>query len=82
MKYYRCKCGKAEAWGSMGPRACQGCKECGTTLNSGPDGHRTPEPHEWVPQYNPNTGVRESDVCKDCMAKRINEEGILYEEQN
>ena len=70
MLYYKCKCGKRESWGSYGPRPCQRCKECETS-----------EPHQWVPQYNSNTGVRESDVCIDCMAKRVSEEGIPYEEK-
>jgi len=66
MQYYRCKCGKTESWGSMGPRKCQGCSECGTTLNQGPEYHKTPEPHEWVTRYSEITG-KPYEVCINCM---------------
>jgi len=48
MIYYRCKCGKQEAWGSMPPNQCDGCSECGTTLDTHPELHRTPTPHDFV----------------------------------
>lgn len=48
MKYYRCKCGKSEAWGSMPPWSCSYCPKCGSNLALGPDGHREPEPHKWT----------------------------------
>lgn len=83
MQYYRCKCGKREYFdGGMSPRACQGCNECGTTLEQSPERHKTPEPHEWVPQYNESTGKRESDRCKNCYEKRINVEGINYDRES
>lgn len=48
MQYYRCKCGKAESWTSMGVRQCSGCKECNTTLAQHPDDHKSPvPPHEY-----------------------------------
>ena len=46
MLYYRCKCGKSEAWGSMPPFPCTGCSECGTTLDTSPSLHHEPKPHE------------------------------------
>ena len=48
MKYYRCKCGKSESWGSLPPRPCEGCEECNTTLASHPDYHRSPDDHTFV----------------------------------
>ena len=47
MRYYRCKCGKRTAMGSDSPAPCDGCPECGTTLDSHPAHHSTPEPHRW-----------------------------------
>lgn len=55
MMYYRCKCGKCEAWGSMPPNPCDGCDDCGTNLSAHPDFHSPPEPH------NPNTQMVETD---------------------
>jgi hypothetical protein len=51
MRYYRCKCGKREAWGSDSPRSCRGCSECGTTLVTHPDLHREPAPHDWEEEW-------------------------------
>lgn len=48
MRYYRCKCGKRTAWGSMPPYPCSGCPDCGTTLDESPDSHRAPTPHEFI----------------------------------
>jgi len=47
MQYMRCKCGKCEAWTSMGVPACAGCSECNTTLETHPEHHTTPIPHDW-----------------------------------
>lgn len=68
MRYYRCKCGKAESWGSMPPKKCQGCSECNTTLELHPDHHRTPDPHEFVTRYDETTG-EPYQICKRCWAK-------------
>src|SRR3990167_7334685 len=51
MQYYRCKCGDAQAWGSMSPAPCRGCAKCGTTLEFHPDYHKAPAPHEWVTRF-------------------------------
>lgn len=51
MKYYRCKCGKHQAYGSMPPAKCEGCPECNTTLETHSDFHRQPEPHEFIIMY-------------------------------
>jgi hypothetical protein len=45
MRYLRCRCGRDEAWSSMGSPACEGCDVCHTTLASHPAEHRTPAPH-------------------------------------
>ena len=69
MQYYRCKCGKSKAWGSYGPRPCEGCPDCNTTLTQHPDYHKTPEPHEWVIRYNEVTG-EPYEVCINCMREK------------
>ncbi len=48
MKYYRCKCGFSEAYGSMSPSRCTKCKKCGSNLAGSPDSHIDPTPHELV----------------------------------
>jgi hypothetical protein len=47
MQYYRCKCGKATAWVSYGPYACNKCNDCGSNLAWSPDSHQEPKPHEF-----------------------------------
>ena len=69
MKYYRCKCGKAEAWGSMHPVNCVGCTECNTTLELAPDRHRTPEGHRWESKYDEDTGEL-YQRCAKCGARK------------
>lgn len=48
MRYYRCKCGKSEAWGSMGPYQCSRCSVCGSDLAEGPESHRPPRAHQML----------------------------------
>lgn len=70
MKFYRCKCGSSTSYTSMGVPRCESCPKCGSDLAQGPSEHRDPEPHRWVPQFDPNTGARKADVCTACMSKR------------
>ena len=71
MRYLRCKCGKREAWTSMGVPRCTGCEKCGTTLDETPGTHEAPHPHTWsAPEWgiDPKTGERWTFVrCLDCM---------------
>lgn len=70
MKYMRCKCGKAESWNSgMPSKDCQGCRECGTTFSSGPDGHKPIVPHEPQKQFDQNTGEFSHFICRRCYAR-------------
>jgi hypothetical protein len=48
MQYYRCKCGSAQSWTSMGVSRCSKCSTCGSDLAQSPDSHRDPEPHSFV----------------------------------
>ncbi len=72
MLYYRCKCGVSQAWSSMGVASCNGCGTCHTTLETSPDMHRTPDPHEPVTRYDEQTG-KPYQVCLRCL-KRLDGE--------
>ena len=72
MRYMRCKCGKREAWTTMGHYACQGCEECGTTLAESPDGHSTPIPHDWREQWKQSRAdepPQKERICLRCMKR-------------
>jgi hypothetical protein len=67
MQYYRCKCGKLEAYGSMGPDPCRGCDECGTNLTTHPDFHHPPVPHRYEAQpVETDEGVKMLTQCTWC----------------
>ena len=67
MQYYRCKCGKREAWGGMPPYPCTSCADCGTTLDTGPDRHRESRPHELRPtEVETDAGVAFLHRCTWC----------------
>ena len=73
---YKCKCGKAVAWSSMGKQPCQGCDKCGTQYSmfiKGPFPERIP--HDWQPKYNENTGAQDWWICKRCS--RLTKENPL-----
>ena len=65
MQYYRCKCGKCEAWGSLVPARCEGCDECGTTLDVSASLHTTPIPHTYVTKYDEDSGAP-YQICSRC----------------
>lgn len=72
MRYYRCKCGKHQAWSSMGVADCGGCDECQTTLAEGPNGHRDIAPHEWREEWeiDKESGERWKErICLRCMKR-------------
>lgn len=72
MQYYRCKCGKCEAWGSMSPYPCQGCGECGTTLETHPELHDKPKPHDFsdVETVKTDQGAATITRCRWCQRRR------------
>lgn len=72
MQYYRCKCGKAEYWGSgMVPAKCQGCDKCKTTYARGPEGHKEIAPHEWAEKTVIEEGkTSDESYCKKCYVKK------------
>lgn len=68
MKYYRCKCGKREAWGSMPPGRCVSCQDCGTTLDTSPDQHTAPRPHNFSEStVRTDEGLKTITTCSGCM---------------
>lgn len=68
MIFYRCKCGKAKCWSSMGPTRCFKCDECGSDLASGPENHREPLPHEFVEtKVTTDYGEKTLTRCSHCM---------------
>lgn len=74
MRYMKCRCGKHEAWTTMGSPACRGCDVCGVTLAEGPEGHRTPEPHQWQEEWtiDPQTGERgKKRFCMTCNKHEV-----------
>lgn len=71
MVYYRCKCGYSEAWGSMPPPACAQCPQCKSDLSPGPNSHREPKAHVFLPQpVETNEGVKHLDRCQYCNRTR------------
>ena len=50
MRYFRCKCGDAMAFGTDSPPLCSRCNKCGSDLSSHPDYHKEPQPHKMKKQ--------------------------------
>lgn len=48
MRYLRCKCGRRQAWSSMGTWPCDRCDDCLSDLAEGPNEHHDPQPHKPV----------------------------------
>lgn len=74
MLYYRCRCGKSVAYGSMPPARCIACSLCGSDLAIGPTLHEPPEPHHWVTESNEfedqqtgETRVASRSYCIRCL---------------
>lgn len=71
MQYYRCRCGVSEAYGSMAPYACTRCPKCGSNLALGPEAHREPKPHEFVPtMVETDEGPKPLSRCIYCNRTR------------
>lgn len=67
MQYWRCQCGKGEAWESgMTPRDCEGCDECGTTFAQHLDHHKPREPHKMEPRFSERDGQPDGGRCSVC----------------
>lgn len=69
MIYYRCKCGNAEAWSSMGVAPCIACSKCGSDLAASPNSHGAVQPHSFVTKYDTNTGAP-YETCDRCYQRK------------
>lgn len=71
MRFYRCKCGEHQAYGSDSPSRCSACAKCGSDLAESPSLHREPVPHEFYAEtVETNGGTQELDRCKYCHRTR------------
>lgn len=71
MLYYRCKCGRHQAYGSMPPWPCTVCLKCGSNLATGPTAHHEPKQHVFIPvPVETNEGTRHLDRCQYCQRTR------------
>lgn len=62
MRYWHCKCGKCEAFGSDPPKPCMVCPECGTDYMGNP-----PKDHDWVvEQTETDEGPKPLSRCRYC----------------
>lgn len=64
MKYWQCKCGDYQFYGSgMSPEPCTYCKKCGTTAAGLP-----PIPHEFtmISKVETDEGEKKLSRCKWC----------------
>lgn len=75
MRYWQCKCGKSQAFGSDSPPVCSGCSYCGTGFYG-----VHPDPHEYKTMYNEHTGIP-YERCNICNQKRENIEKIYPKEE-
>jgi len=67
MRLYRCECGKSEYYGSgMTPAPCEGCDHCGSRFGTYQGRHLPREPHDWKPQFHPDTGKPTKPICTRC----------------
>lgn len=75
MQFYRCKCGKSERWTTdgAGPQ-CAGCDDCGTTYARHPDDHKQKIDHDWVRQFDKDTGLPSRPYCSRCHKRGPNPE--------
>lgn len=73
MRYWKCSCGKYESFGSDGPRPCQVCDKCGTTMLKRADGtYVESEPHDLVTEtktvlFRDETKVTVWTYCANCL---------------
>lgn len=72
MQYWRCKCGKSQAFGSMPPDRCASCKACGSDFAQAPDRHRDPLPHDFshTKQVETDNGPQPLTRCRYCHLTR------------
>lgn len=68
MRYYQCKCGESQWWGSIPPSACIWCEKCQSNPAGGPSGHRERIDHEFIEtSVETDDGPRVLSRCRYCM---------------
>jgi hypothetical protein len=65
MRYWECKCGNLQAFGSDSPSPCVSCHKCGTNAFK-----QEPEPHVFRIKYNEDTGEPKYERCIKCSERR------------
>lgn len=74
MQYYRCRCGKCEAWGSDPPALCSGCPDCGSDLSGSPNTHREPKAHEFSSVESLVTDQGNATITRCCYCHKTRRE--------
>lgn len=68
MKYYRCKCGDQQSYGSMPPPFCHACPLCGSNLATHPADHDDAAPHVYYDEMvMTNDGMKPLTLCQYCL---------------
>lgn len=82
MRYYRCKCGQLESWGTMRPPQCSWCEACQSNPAETPDTHRTERtPHKWYQEkVDTDAGEAELTRCVYCGHTRKELEAAAQKE--
>lgn len=65
MRYWECKCGALQAFGSDPPEPCVVCSRCNTNAFK-----KEPEPHDFRIQHDVNTGEPKYSMCIKCHERR------------
>jgi hypothetical protein len=65
MRYWECKCGNLQAFGSDSPSECVSCHKCGTNAYK-----KQPWEHEWKLKYDENTGKPKYYRCNKCSERK------------
>lgn len=65
MRYWECKCGKLQAFGSDAPQRCVVCSICNTNAFK-----QEPEAHDFRIRYSETTGEAKYMMCVKCNERR------------
>ena len=65
MRYWECKCGKLQAFGSDAPPECMECSICGTNAFK-----NKPENHDFKIRYSEDTGKPKYSMCMVCHERK------------
>ncbi len=85
MRYWHCKCGKLEAWGSDAPASCLSCPHCGTNAYG-----ENPTEHDWMTEtlttvFHGEVKSKTGRYCVNCRKheqRKVNEKLMIGAEAN